>query len=48
MFKAANDAPAWLQDYGIVGLTGVALLVPAVAVAPFVFRSARNSRSRAG
>lgn len=48
LFKAANDAPAWLQDYGIVGLTGVALLVPAVAVAPFVFRSARNSRSRAG
>nr|WP_286672471.1 MFS transporter [Cohnella hashimotonis] len=47
LFKAADNAPAWLQDYGVVGLTGFALLLPAVAIAPFVFRSARISRNRA-
>lgn len=42
LFKAADRSPAWLQDYGIVGLTGLALLVPAVAVAPFVFGASRR------
>ncbi|CAI6078317.1 MFS transporter [Cohnella sp. JJ-181] len=46
LFKAAGDAPKWLQDYGIVGFTGVALLVPAVAVAPFVFKSASRARTK--
>ncbi|MEK0317364.1 MFS transporter [Cohnella sp. 56] len=46
LFKAAERSPAWVQDYGIVGLTGMALLVPAIAVAPLVFGGSARRRPR--
>ncbi|MCC3374946.1 MFS transporter [Cohnella sp. REN36] len=38
VYKAAGDAPAWIQDYGVTGLAGAVLLLLSVAVAPLVFR----------
>jgi len=46
LFKTAGSAPEWLQSYGVVGLTGIVLLVPAVAIAPYVFRSPSVKRTK--
>ncbi|QJD87528.1 MFS transporter [Cohnella herbarum] len=41
--KAANG-PLWIQTYGIATFAGVALLVLALAIAPFVFKSRPSHR----